>query len=138
MNEEEFLAICKALSHPLRLRIVKLLEKSTLRKRDLTRLLGLNRADTPKLEHHLDRLVKAGLVGVYKSDRATYVYLLKKVDLRVENIPPPTFSPPTRDLDLNEWFLAVREQVKSGRLPKEVVLENIRFLKKVLTRKALL
>jgi len=138
MSEGDIIAICKALSHPLRLRIVRLLEKGTLRKRDLAKLLGLSRADTPKLEHHLDRLIKAGLVGVYKAEKATYVYLSRRIRLKVERMDPPAFSLPTRSGQLDQWVLLVEEQVKSGRLPREIALENIRFLKKILTRKVLL
>jgi len=138
VSEEELLSICKALSHPLRLKIVKLLEGGTLRKRDLTRLLGFSRSDTPKLEHHLEKLMKAGLVGVYKTEKATYVYLLKKVEVRAEKLPQPAFSIPTTEGQLDKWLVIVKKQVEMGKLPREIALENIRFLKRVLTRKALL
>ncbi|MGQ4890979.1 MAG: ArsR/SmtB family transcription factor [Candidatus Njordarchaeia archaeon] len=79
MNESELSEFFSALSHPIRIKILKSLLKGEKFVSELAKDIGISR---PLLYLHLNKLEKAGLVETYVKNFPTPPYAKKYVRLR--------------------------------------------------------
>jgi predicted transcriptional regulator len=93
-SAEEEAAIYRAMDHPVRRTILKLLDEGPVRQMDLTRFINENtgrRYDAAAFLHHLGILERAGLVGHASltdgKTRVKIVYRVKDVKLQVYTRP---------------------------------------------------
>ena len=133
---EDLVAISRALSNPIRIRILDyLLSKRIANKGDIMDEMNLERA---ALEHHLKSLIEAGIVGIYDVviDKVknslcfplASISVTKKPEMSASVVKDVIGAEIESDVNHDEIQEKAQAEVETGRLKKEDAVAIVRTL----------